>query len=265
VLRTSSLEFLYPKGTTPVPASDVTLELPVRVGLAFVPSGTSWASGPITADQQQALLQRIADAFRERDVIASLEVIPTTYLQPGGGFDNLYQLRATFGVDLIGLVSYEQTQFSETTGSSIAYWTILGAYIVRGEKNETRTMLEAVVFDIPSHALLLRAGGTSEKQTSATPIGVERTLRLDAEAGFESAVVNLISNLNQALDAFEVQSKTGTVRGVGTPAITLVEATGTPGSTGGSGGGGALGLADLLLCGLLAVPAWAAARARPRS
>lgn len=237
VVRSSSLEFLYPQGADPVAASDVTLKVPVRVGLAFVPEGAGSAAGfrPLAEDQRQALLERIAAAFRDRDVISSLEVIPSTYLSPSGSFDNLDRLRAAFGIDLILLISYELTQFGESTGRSIAYWTIIGAYVVKGEKNETRTMLEAVVYDIPSRALLFRAGGSSSSQARSTPGRTGRVLLSEASAGFDAAVGELIANLDEALGAFEAQARTGTVRGVGTPAISLVDSAGAPAPSGGAG------------------------------
>ncbi len=37
----------------------------------------------------------------------------------------------------------------------------MGAYVVKGEKNETRTLMDAVVYDIRSRALLFRASGES--------------------------------------------------------------------------------------------------------
>ncbi len=260
VVRSSALDFLYPEGAESVPAADVRLQLPVRVGLAFSPYA---GREPISEDRRQALLLRIAEAFEEREVIASMEVIPTTYLSPRGGFENLDRLKVAFGVDLIVLLSYEQTQFSETTRKSIAYWTIVGAYVVKGEKNETRTILEAVVYDIPSRALLFRAAGDSSSTGSSTPIDTERMLRLDAEKGFEAAAEDLIVNLEQALEVFEEQAKSGTVRGVGTPEIRLVDASGASLGPEGEGGfGGAFGILDLLLLLALGAAAWAAARAR---
>ena len=84
----SALDFLYPQGLTEAsPASEVVLKLPLRVGLAFAPAG--WAGGPITEAQKRALLAQVAAAFKEHKAISHLEVVPTTYLQPGGSFENL--------------------------------------------------------------------------------------------------------------------------------------------------------------------------------
>ena len=37
-------------------------------------------------------------------------------------------------------------QFTDEGLASFAYWTIIGAYIIPGEKNDTHTMLDAVVY-----------------------------------------------------------------------------------------------------------------------
>ncbi|HXI03869.1 MAG TPA: rhombotarget lipoprotein [Candidatus Saccharimonadales bacterium] len=269
VVRSSALEFLYPAGAEPVAASNVTLTVPVRVGLAFVPAATpggrGFAAEPISEDQRQALLKRIADAFGSRDTIGGIEVIPTTYLAPGGGFANLDRIRSAFGVDLMALVSYEQAQFSSSTGSSVAYLTILGAYVVRGEKNETRTILETVVYDIPSRALLFRAGGSSESSGRSTPVSTERALKQEAEAGFEAATTDLIGQLRKGLDAFEEQARTGTVRGIGTPEVSIVE-TQTSSAPGGEtrAAGGALGGLDLAILAAAVIAAGRGGHARRR-
>ena len=55
-----------------------------------------------------------------------------------------------FGIDVIALVSYDIVQFTGEGLSSISYWTLVGAYAVRGEKNDTHTMIDAAVYDIAS-------------------------------------------------------------------------------------------------------------------
>ncbi|MFQ5701855.1 MAG: rhombotarget lipoprotein [Acidobacteriota bacterium] len=254
VVRSDSLQFLYPEGSEVVQAGDVNLKLPLRVGLAFVPAGTRPGlseSHPISAAQRQELLDKIAAAFRDKEFIAALDVIPSTYLTPGGGFEDLDRLRSAFGIDLIVLVSYEQTQFTATTGRSIAYWTLVGAYFVRGEKNETQTMLEAVVYDVPSRALLFRASGSSSSESRFTPVGEGRKLHSVAEEGFRVAAADLIKNLESALTQFQEQIKDGTVRGIGTPALRVTDASGTPVSGRSGGGAGAWGWTEIALLALL--------------
>ena len=74
---------------------------------------------------------------------------------------------------------------------------------------------------------------------------------------------DLVINLEKALEVFQEHAKSGTVRGVGTPEIQLVDASGTaPGPEGQGGFGGAFGFLDLALLSALAAVPWAAASGR---
>jgi rhombotail lipoprotein len=257
-LRTNALEYLYPVGSTEGTESrDVTLRVPVRVGLAFAP-GAAGREDPFTEVQRQALLSRVAEAFRDRDYIGSIEVIPSNYLSARGGFEELDRLAKAFGVDLMVLVSYDQAQFRETTNRAWTYLTVVGAFAIEGEKNETRTLMDAVVYDISSRTFLFRAAGDSSLAGRSTPVKVERELRTDSEQGFEVATDDLVAELELALDVFRTHVASGTVRGPGTPAIEVVSA----GNPAGTGGAGALGAPELVGAVLLA--GLAAAR-RPRT
>ena len=52
-LKTNALDFLYPSGTEALPATDVELKLPVRVGVAFAPAAAGKFE-TFTADQKEA-------------------------------------------------------------------------------------------------------------------------------------------------------------------------------------------------------------------
>lgn len=250
-IRTNALDYLYPQGASARPALDVTLRLPVRVGIAFAP-GPARGDNPFSEDQKRRLLERVAQSFRGRDGIAGVDVIPSSQLHAGGGFDELDRIRQAYGLDLVALVSYDQFQFSETTRASWTYWTLVGAYLVKGEKNETRTVLDAVIFDLPSRAMLFSASGDSSIGGKSTPIDVSKELRGASEQGFELAVDALIPRLDAALAAFQEQARQGTVRGPGTPSVALVE---TPG-----GSAGSFGAFEILAAALL----WAGATASNR-
>lgn len=240
----NALEFLYPEGNAAATdPKDVTLQLPLRVGIAFAP-GTYANSDPIPEAKKQALLERIAAAFRAHKGVGRIEVVPSIYLKARGSFENLRQVAASLGLDLMVLVSYDQAQFTESTRASWTYLTVVGPFLVQGEKNDTRTVMDAVIYDIPSRTLLFRAAGESTVKGSSSPLNQERKRRLFAEQGFDQATQPLVAHLEAALDAFEEQTKEGTVRGAGTPAIALYNAEGkrlNPPSGGGGGGGGALG------------------------
>jgi rhombotail lipoprotein len=247
----SALDFLYPQGVTAAtPAGEVVLKLPLRVGLAFAPS-RGYRHDPITEEQKQKLLGRVADAFKENKAISHLEVVPTAYLQPEGSFANLDQIRSSLGLDLMVLVSYDQAQFTEATRASWTYLTVVGPLLIEGEKNDTRTVMDAVVYDINSQALLFRAAGESTVNGRSSPLNVERKRRVYAAEGFEQATRSLIENLHTALARFDEQARNGTVQGPGTPAIAMYSAKGER-ITGGSGGG-ALGIPELILAALIGV------------
>jgi rhombotail lipoprotein len=268
----SALDFLYPQGRGgAVPGADVALHLPLRVGLAFAPR-TAERNDPITEAQKQALLAKVAAAFKAHKGVGHLEVVPSLYLKPGGGFPNLDQLAGSLGLDLMVLLSYDQAQFTESTRASWTYLTVVGPFLIEGEKNDTRTVMDAVVYDIKSRALLFRAAGESTVNGSSSPLNESRKRRLFAGEGFDKATPVLISNLDKSLAEFEEQSKNGTVRGPGTPAIAMYNAEGKQvnggaGAAGNSGGagGGAFGGAELLGVALLALALWGLPRRRNAS
>ncbi len=205
---TSVVDFLYPNEKEPVAEQGIpVLKLPMRVGIAFVPETDRYRPERITEARKGQLLEEVSEHFRSRDFIRGIEIIPSAYLRSKGGFENLDQIRAMFGVDVIALVSYHQTQFTDEGVLSLAYWTIIGAYVVRGEKNSTHTMVDAVVLDIPSRKMLFRAPGISFVKGSATPVNLREQLRLDAEKGFGDAVAEMIANLDQELAAFQERVK----------------------------------------------------------
>jgi rhombotail lipoprotein len=224
----------------------------VRVGIAFAPAG-----GPthvaLTEDVKMKVLEDIAAAFRGREVIADIRVIPSIYVKPYGGYEDLDRIAAAFGVDLAVLISYDQAQFSESGAASLAYWTLIGAYFVSGEKQQTRTVLDAAVIDIESRA------GESRSAGAATPVSAGRELREGSEEGFRSAAADLVAKLDTALGEFQKQAASGTVRGPGTPAIEL---SGPGAGPGGGSGGGAAGVAEIALASLVAGAGLAAWRRR---
>lgn len=244
--RTNVLEYLYPEGKAETPASVVELELPLTVGVAFVPE-SSHMGAAIRPGEKQALLERVQKAFAGSEDLDRIEVVPANFVTARGGFANVRQIQSSLGVDLIALVSFDQTQFDDPNLASITYWTIAGAYVVPGNENETHTLLHASVFDIESRAMLLNASGESMVKGRATAVNLERSLREDRVTGFDLAVDGLITNLDLALARFREQVKSGTVRGKGTPAVKLTSAS----SASGSGAAGALGWLGIAL-GLIA-------------
>ncbi len=211
---TSVMQFLYPKQPDHIEqvASPV-LSLPLRVGIAFAPSGSANQAGywrtdsHLTETKKQQLMKQVADQFRGLPYVSAIEVIPSAYLRPEGGFANLDQVKSMFNVDVIALVAYDQVQFTGESMFSLAYWTIVGSYVVQGERNDTQTLMETVVFDVASRRMLFRAPGTSQVKATATPINQSEALRIDSGKGFDLATIEMITNLKGELDAFRERLK----------------------------------------------------------
>ncbi len=233
--KSSVMDYLYPKSNSKhVEPSIPHLNLPLKVGIAFVPEGRHQSRMSITASMKSELLDKVADSFKELDYVGSIDVIPSAYLTPGGSFANLEQIKTMYGIDTIALVSYDQVQFTDEGVLSLSYWTIVGAYIVTGEKNDTNTLMDTVVYDIASKKLLFRAPGTSRVKGSATPVNLSEALRKDSNEGFKQATNEMIVNLKDELTRFEETVKKDPQ---------MVTITHKPGYTGSVG---AVGLFDLL-------------------
>jgi len=203
---TSAVDYLYPNEKEPVVSQDIpVLALPLRVGIAFVPGQTGNLA--LTEKKKTDVLEEVANHFRKLPFVKSIEVIPSPYLRPRGSFANLDQIRTMYGLDVIALVSYDQTQFTDQGLLSLTYWTIVGAYVVRGQKNDTHTMLDTVVYDIRSRKLLFRAPGVSEVKASSTLVNMSEQLRANSDAGVTQATADMINNLDTQLVSFQAKVK----------------------------------------------------------
>lgn len=191
------------------------MSLPLKVGVAFVPAGpspedagkNSLPGEQFSADDKMNLTRQVGGQLKQYPFVKSVEIVPTTYLGTNGGFENLDHIRSTLDVDAMLLLAYDQAQFSDQGAMALSYWTIVGAYFVKGERNETKTVLEAAFFDIESRRLLLRATGTSAIKGSATPVNLSEQLRNDSRRGLLEAMTNLSSGLKIQLEQFDKRVK----------------------------------------------------------
>lgn len=260
--KSSVVDYLYPKRSETIVQPEIpTLNIPIKVGIAFVPEqatksgGTNiwsgvtklWSSdvggSSFTEAYKIVLLEKVADNFRKHKFVSDIEVIPSVYLEAGGSFSNLEQIRTMYGVDVIALVSYDQVQFTDEGLLSLTYWTLVGAYVVSGEKNDTSTMIDTAVYDIQSKKMLFRAPGTSKIKGNSTLVNLSEELRADSLKSFEEATANMISNLDLQLSNFREKIKKQPDQ------IKVVYRSSYSG-----GGGGAFGIFDgvIMLCFLVA-------------
>lgn len=204
----SLVNFLYPNGEKPPAVTDEipVLNLPLRVGLAFVPS--TQYDGQIPLAEQIKLLDKVKAAFADEKFIREIVVIPDTYLKGGKGFSTLEQVARLHSVDVMALVSYDQVSNLTDTKASLLYWTIAGAYIVKGNKNDIQTFVDTAVFDMKTQKLLFRAPGISKIESKTTFVDAEDTVRKNKQQGFVAAVDDMNINLATTLAHFKERIKT---------------------------------------------------------
>lgn len=204
----SVVEYLYPGQQRAESPAVPRLALPLRVGVAFVPDGKTGPQGPRLSEKEKMdLMERVSGEFKKYSFVQSIELIPSAYLRPAGGFDNLGQIRTMYGTEVIALLSYDQVQHTDQGLLSLSYWTIVGAYIFKGEKNDTSTMIDAAVYDVTSRKMLFRAPGTSHVKGKATLVNLSEQLREDSSAGFRIAADDLAVNLEDQLARFQEKVK----------------------------------------------------------
>ena len=234
-VSSSLVDYLYPSGETP-PEFDESvpkMQLPLRVGISFVPSHAD-DSIALTASRKSELLNNVKNAFSDKPFISEIVVIPDTYLRSNRGFKSIDQVSRLYSLDVMALISYDQVVYTDDTRASLLYWTIVGAYFINGSKNDINTFVDVAIFDVASHKLLLRAPGTNDVIAKSALINSSEKLRVARQGSFDAAIENLSTNLETELSSFKERIKKDK----------SVEISYRPGF---SGGGGSMGWLALLL------------------
>lgn len=201
----SLVDYLYPHGEEP-PApreSAPQLDLPLRVGIAFVPGGHG-SIQPSEAVRNHALEQVRAE-FLARGYVEHIEIIPETYLRSTRGVAGMQQLARLYGVDVMALVSYDQLSTTADTRAALLYWTIVGAYTIKGTSNSVQTFVDTAVFDVESGQLLFRAPGVDERSERSTAIESADAAFEQNRASFDAAMHLMTANLDAGLSDFELR------------------------------------------------------------
>jgi rhombotail lipoprotein len=251
---TPLVQFLYGSDQR-VPGHDevVTLQLPIRVGLAFLPTRSGNPDEGPSPIERERILGSIRSSFSNLPYVSEIVPVPAYYFDVSrdDGMRQLEQLARLQRLDLVALVSYDQrTQVSENR-RSFAYLTIVGALVVKGNHNETQTIIDMAVVEPMGRSLVMRAGGISSAANTVTAIDQPGALRKQQRVGFDQATDALIANFRAELTDFESRVRAGTAD------IKVARQ-----ARGGNGGAGAL---DPVLLALLLVSAGTAAHVRPRA
>ncbi len=208
-VSSSLVDYLYPGGQVPSAedaAVKVHLKVPLSVGIAFVPGGSSYEPG-LSEMVKGELLNNVKIAFQDRPFIKEIIVIPDTYLRSGKGFDAIEGVARLYGLDVIAMVSYDQVAHADDRGRSFLYLTIIGAYMVKGSKQDVQTFVDTAVLDIPTRKLLFRAAGGNTLQDTSTLIKSSEKIRNARQESFKLAMAEMTANLDKELIAFSDRIK----------------------------------------------------------
>lgn len=206
----SLVGFLYPDGKMPPPDNAIPeLHIPLRVGLAFLPSQFSNGAPQLDATQKNELLGKIRARFADRKFVSEIVVIPDYYLTSSKGFAGLEGVQRLYNIDLMALVSYDQVTYKDDNKLSLGYLTIVGAYILKGSSHDIATLVDLAVVDPATRSLVLRAGGTDTQHGNSTLIDEQRDSRLAGAKSFDIATEQMIGNFDIALTKFEADVRAG--------------------------------------------------------
>lgn len=194
----SAFKYLYPeKEAAQLRVADVArLDLPLRVGVGFIPSrAVDRLSAATGAEVIQGLVEQVqAQKFVERAI-----ALPADSLTPSGGFGELDKVAFMHRLDAVLLLSYEQIAITEQSPLSLLDLTIVGAYVVPGHHNDVQTRLTATAVHIPSRRYLLSADGIHESTQESTLMHASAQIRNAMEEGMLGAAADLDPNLHLAL------------------------------------------------------------------
>jgi rhombotail lipoprotein len=210
---TPLVQFLYGDDQhVPKRDAQVTLQLPIRVGLAFLPTrGGRPGEGP-TAVERERILRAIRGNFADLPYVSEIVPVPSYYfdMSRGDGMQQLEQLARMQRLDLMALISYDQRSQTTENRRALSYLTIVGAFVMKGNHNETQTIIDLAVVEPTGRSLVLRAGGISSTANSAAAIDQTHELQKQQRVGFDQATDNLIANFRTELTDFETRVRAGT-------------------------------------------------------
>jgi len=231
----SLVSFLYPKDHAPPPNDSLPeLRVPLRVGLAFLPTQQAYgASGPSAAQREQ-LLAKVKSRFADRKFVSEIIIVPDYYLDSNRGIAGLEGLQRLYNVDVLALVSYDQVTHMDDNAWSLGYLTIVGQYIIKGNRHDVSTLIDLAVIDPTTRSVILRAGGTDTRHGNTTLVDRQRDARQSESLGFDAAMGQMIERFDAALIKFEADVREGKAN------VRVVNRNGTPRS-----GGGAFGMSAM--------------------
>lgn len=202
---TSLVEYLYPDGNIPKNQERPVLNLPLRVGLAFIPEQNQ--RNTISAASKLELLNEVKSTFAQLKYVASIEIIPETYLRNNSNPNHFQQLAQLYQLDVMALVSYDQIVNRKENILALTYLTIVGTYIFPGSHFDVNTLLDLAVIDVNTKRLLFRAAGTHASKGAAAEAYTAHKYDQHQNKHFKVAMQEMTDNLVLEVAEFEQRLK----------------------------------------------------------
>jgi rhombotail lipoprotein len=202
-VSSSLVEYLYPAGEKPPsPSRKIPdLPLPLRIGIAFVPSPQG-PSQDLSEAERFKLLYDLKTIFSKHDFVEEVAVIPEQYLKAGTGFAPLAQTADIYGLNAMALVSYDQVSV-RATSSPLRYRTIVGVQTLTGDPSEVHNFVDTAVFDVATQRLLFRVPGISSMESHPATADADADAHAAERRGFALAAADMATNLDKELNAFK--------------------------------------------------------------
>ena len=202
-VSSSLVEYLYPAGEKPPsPSRKIPrLPLPLRIGIAFVPSPHG-PSQDLSEAERFKLLYDLKAIFANQEFVEEVAVIPEPYLKAGTGFAPLASTADTYGLNAMALVSYDEVSIPAAS-SSLRYRTIVGVQTLTGASNEVQNFVDTAVFDVATQRLLFRVPGISSMARQPATADTDADAQASRRRGFALAAADMTVNLDKELDAIE--------------------------------------------------------------
>ena len=118
-------------------------------------------------------------------------------------------MQRLYSLDVIALVSYDQVMHDHQNDWSLGYITIVGAYVLKGDRYDFSTLVDLAVVDPATHSLILSAGGVDTQHGSSSWLTC-RARHANAAAFSSALPEQMIGHLDRALADFQARCAQGT-------------------------------------------------------
>jgi rhombotail lipoprotein len=189
--------FLSQGQDIPVRDGSVDLELPIRIGLAFLPPAGNTIDAVPTTDQRGIAQARVRDVMLSVPYVSEVIIVPDYYFVPGvtGGFEKMRELSHRFDFDLLAVLASDQTSYESRNFRSLGLITVLGADLWEGDVDKAVTAIELAIVEPTSRTVVMRMASGAAFGDTTTLLDDWRSSNHLRCVSFDEARVALVDDL----------------------------------------------------------------------